>query len=804
MAQRLFNGSIQPQARPLNAFVQPGQSNIAGPTQQSQVQIGRGIVTQQQAGTSSVAGFNQWEQLTSALKPFSKQLDGAVKKGFRQYAINNIEDGYYDELKNEQLRAKLQMQQNQEAGAADAAETITALGKVDPIGATLAKEANPWKLIGRKRALAQLAAGEVSARFNAELAQNAGMLATMAPGSPELMQRKAELTQGVLSDFGLSGDELESSYYVSPQINKSWDKFTQKQSELYSAEVYRSSTALTGAAVKTALSSLLTEGVLLQTGERVMPGDPRFGNYAGIKLTQEIDKGVSLLGGDDKTKALQSIRENLGLLYNSNTPGATTAIDNIRLGSVNLPMDKRPRWIDANPFELQDYSNKALTLRSDAYEAQQQSIKDSAEQRWNQTMSGLQVDSPEYQDELKLREAELEAENYRDTAGFIRDRIADDRAVAEGNGGANPMSFEEKALFEEALNNLTPGDVQSVDMMNTVNSLARQAAMREPTEELREKAYKEYIGIINKKREQFAGLPKNSAMRSAINNQVKEDLADPSIAGLKGATGFQNGTYFNRNGAAPTQSEQRYRAFGNTVNRLHTQEYMKRLNEWRGKNPGMRVDPGTEAQIISDSAEAVRKSEAFKKAKDKALQQGESTPPPQVNQDPKTGPVPKAAASSVTPEQASSYVDKPVMNARWVRSELSSIRGGTVAGSTELKGLAKAAGVKPHRYLLEQLKFYGPTLDPTGAYRGWLEKSLQQQKTNSTPAATYGDQSSTSRSPGAWLNQLVMPVEISRLPGGEQGPAQGPYTPVQRIPGMGWGPDGREPAPNFQTPIPQA
>jgi hypothetical protein len=127
-----------------------------------------------------------------------------------------------------------------------------------------------------------------------------------------------------------------------------------------------------------------------------------------------------------------------------------------------------------------------------------------------------------------------------------------------------------------------------------------------------------------------------------------------------------------------------------------------------------------------------------------------------------------------------------------------------VAGSTELKGLAKAAGVKPHRYLLEQLKFYGPTLDPTGAYRGWLEKSLQQQKTNSTPAATYGDQSSTSRSPGAWLNQLVMPVEISRLPGGEQGPAQGPYTPVQRFPGMGWGPDGREPAPNFQTPIPQA
>lgn len=43
-----------------------------------------------------------------------------------------------------------------------------------------------------------------------------------------------------------------------------------------------------------------------------------------------------------------------------------------------------------------------------------------------------------------------------------------------------------------------------------------------------------------------------------------------------------------------------------------------------------------------------------------------------------------------------------------------------------------------------------------------------------------------------------------RLPGGEQGPSQGPYTPVQQVPGMGWAPDGREPAPNFARPVKQA
>ena len=55
-----------------------------------------------------------------------------------------------------------------------------------------------------------------------------------------------------------------------------------------------------------------------------------------------------------------------------------------------------------------------------------------------------------------------------------------------------------------------------------------------------------------------------------------------------------------------------------------------------------------------------------------------------------------------------------------------------------------------------------------------------------------------------FVDQEVPSKDITRLPAGEQGPSQGPYTPVQRIPGMGWGPDGREPAPNFARPIRQA
>ena len=79
--------------------------------------------------------------------------------------------------------------------------------------------------------------------------------------------------------------------------------------------------------------------------------------------------------------------------------------------------------------------------------------------------------------------------------------------------------------------------------------------------------------------------------------------------------------------------------------------------------------------------------------------------------------------------------------------------------------LVQSAQVLPQRYLLEQLKFY-PQLDPTGG-AGIPRGISRRKKATSTPAVTYGDQSATPRSPGAWLNGLVMPVEITRLPNGE-------------------------------------
>ena len=52
-----------------------------------------------------------------------------------------------------------------------------------------------------------------------------------------------------------------------------------------------------------------------------------------------------------------------------NIPGLE-AIDNIRVGSSRVPMDQRPRWIDANPYELMDFTNSACRTNTNYEQSQ--------------------------------------------------------------------------------------------------------------------------------------------------------------------------------------------------------------------------------------------------------------------------------------------------------------------------------------------------------------------------------------------------------------------------------------------------
>tara|TARA_R110002012_G_scaffold284259_1_gene474985 strand:+ start:17949 stop:20669 length:2721 start_codon:yes stop_codon:yes gene_type:complete len=778
MAERLFQGNIKPAAQPLGAFVAPGKKNIAAAGKPASMPGVSQIATLQQAGTSSVAGFNKFDQIAKALGPLGKNVTSLVNKGFKSYAVGNIESGYYDELKNQQMRGMATLQKNQEAGAAEAASMITGLAKTDPIGASLLREANPWKAIGRRRALAQMAGGQISSVLESELATNAGTLAGIKPGSGALTEIKQQKTQAVLTRFGLTGSEPEAAYYVTPKLNKAWDNFTQKQSELYTQELYQSTIETTNFAVNSQVQQMATDGIVLPDGRVLRTSDPNFGAAAGYMLTMELDNGLALLGGEDRIKAMGKIKESLGALYAMGIPGIRDAIGNIRLGNRNAPLDKRPRWMDANPFELMDYTNKGLELVKEndgLLQAEgERMIRDLAISP-DMGIAGI-TDGPELQARLaKLRQAGLNA-GIRDIDKVLSDVQSENAQV---NKEQYALSFEQQAAGIERFESLSPNDVSPENISGTVAE-ARRLAAAEPSRDERTKKFKELMGKIDRAQKDYAQLPTGAALQSNLNRYVREDLADPEIAKLKGKgrrLSFLPTGGFQLDGAAPDAKAQRYASFGREVRGLYERAIWDEFTQYRNDNPGVEDIPLNEQASLRDAAaKKVRESEQYKKLKEEALSKppvatGSDGTPVNIPVEPAKRPAPRDAANTIPDDRAKSYVKEPVMNSYWIRDEMTNLSTAKPV-SRELYNLANKAGTSTDRYLLEQLKFY-PQLDPEGKFRGALQQRIERARQANTPAAAnfdaatdpMGNQSYSGRSPGAWLMSMFeRPAAAATLP----------------------------------------
>jgi len=826
--ERLFNNQIRPQAQPISSFVQPQQFRRANAAQPALLGNVSTIVQAQQQSQGSVAGFNQMEQLTNALKPFSKELTKGLNRGFTMYATSNIEAGYYEEARNQAERARLQMQLNQEKGAEEAAALQTQLAKIDPVGASLLSEANPWKAIGRRRALAQQAAGQVATELQGDLVNNASELSGIKPGSQELGDRKMRLTQQVYQRFGLTGNELEANYYVTPEVNRQWDKYTQTQSKLYDTELLDSTIRLTGQAAATSVKGVVTNGVLTPIGV-ITPDNADWAGLAGLQISNEIDKSLSLLGGEDRIKAIEKIKQQLAYLAATGGPRYRQAIENIRWGRRVVDaegkddLSKRPTWLESRPYDLADYTKKALETKNALYNEQQQSLESQFEQDLEKATAGLVENSPEWYDAVRAVDERYEQEGLRNRAQKLSSWIDNEEAIAADVGVdlRGPVDAEDVQEIEDYIDGLTIEQLEDKDAMKDfdnrlVGYVERVVgAKNRKTERARlRKLIQDRIDVLNSS---------PTGVTSEINNYVKSDLLDPAIAALKPSRNNLNGRMVYRKGQSDATA-QRYKAFENTVRGLYQREYQNQLNIWRAQNEGIDTpNLQDKADLIKNTATAVRSSDSFKQARDIALGklQPDGTPkpppPPAGNRNLNEGPIPAKAAGTVTAGQAREYRTKPIMDGRWVRSEYTNYAN-TRKTSPQLNGLAKKAGVAPLRFLIEQLNQY-PGLDPQGAVRDALLKDLNKDKQSSTPAVSYGNElarlpnfeqgpAQGENTPIKWYPQggpdslrgFYGPEkasrsygnELARLPGGVSGPAQGPYTPI-RNDGSGNMPDGREP-----------
>ena len=94
MRQALPFGEIRPGARPVSQFIQPAQRQVAAAPRPSMLPQVKGMASLQQAGTSSVTGYNQLAQMAEALGPLNKGLTKAAQRFVVNRASNKIDEGY--------------------------------------------------------------------------------------------------------------------------------------------------------------------------------------------------------------------------------------------------------------------------------------------------------------------------------------------------------------------------------------------------------------------------------------------------------------------------------------------------------------------------------------------------------------------------------------------------------------------------------------------------------------------------------------------------------------------------------------
>lgn len=215
----LNGGQIQPVARPLGAFVQPGRLDAAGPARPPELPQGPQIGTIQRGGSTSIQP--SYYQLAEALAPFSKSLGELLFKGAELYASSEYQKG-----QNEAVRAYALVNQQMQAGELEyAAENRRLFGK-NPMAALAMDQANPYRVGGRLNQLSQLAGGEIESALMADYRANASQLAEVEVGDPRLNQRKASVIQALTDKFGITESTPGFVQYVLPKLNAGWDRVT--------------------------------------------------------------------------------------------------------------------------------------------------------------------------------------------------------------------------------------------------------------------------------------------------------------------------------------------------------------------------------------------------------------------------------------------------------------------------------------------------------------------------------------------------------------------------------------------------
>lgn len=218
--QRLQPAQIIPAAKPISTFVPQQAKNVSGPAKPAKFGAPKGTQTIQSRGVSNVKGYTSAEQLAEALGKFTKAVDA----GLTVYATSEYEKG-----QNEVLKMNTLLQKRQYNSAKEYGDVNKTLEKTNPVAALEMDKVNPFRKAGRVNQASVITGTLVGPAFDKAWSENGSELALLEPGDPKINEVKSEVIKEITSVYGLDENSNGFVEKVLPQINKEWQRFSDKQ-----------------------------------------------------------------------------------------------------------------------------------------------------------------------------------------------------------------------------------------------------------------------------------------------------------------------------------------------------------------------------------------------------------------------------------------------------------------------------------------------------------------------------------------------------------------------------------------------
>tara|TARA_Y100000593_G_scaffold28927_1_gene57844 strand:- start:1044 stop:3872 length:2829 start_codon:yes stop_codon:yes gene_type:complete len=776
--KKLPEGVLTPAAKPLGAFIQPAQQQTAGAAKPSLLADVPRITTLQRASAGSVQGYNKFQQLSEALGPFTKAAVNTAAQVWQSHAEGGIREGFsegsaYLAAQNQLAQAKLKLQKQQELGLENSVKDIDFLRRTDPTAADILEETNPWRLVGRRRYLAQVMAAEVDDQFDAFMLDNQAEIGGTKPGSGKVEEMLHKMLVPVMDKYGFTGDETEYQYYVVPKLNKAKDDFRTKHTKLWNEQIDVETVEASVVAFGTQITDLIKNGIDLPTAdgetENMPVTDLRFPSIAGALLTGELDKNLKLLTGKRRKQALDKIYEQVISTYGQ-TELAKSIIAHIKGGTANDPFDKRPYLFESMPYDLLKMSNKGLKEVTDSYELTQEFLERKLDKLFFGEGGPGRLPAGSEEQKVALRDFRELANKmgFRGIDEYLKPKV---EAKEKVEGLLTELSTEQMNELETYLRTLDPDDLENdYKKINQKIDNAVNAAPKNKRDTLRTRLR----GLLADRENYLAKNP--PVLNKTLNQRLPEIMSKPEIKALipdlGSGFGFL-GTYMEQ---INNSGKDEIIIFKNKIATGVNQEFEKLRTQWF-KDTGRDKMPESIAQDLTNQAfNTYTTSPEYQKLEDTLLGKDkkaetvvEPIDPKIIRKQSKSEPVGRIGSEAVPDRIVKRYRERATMNAPWLYSELKNLNDGK-AFSSELRKFAERTKVSPERYLLEQLRFYrdeggGYTFDPTGGIRKYLEQTIEKRKSLSQTANSFFSAKDIATAPlaikqagnpGGWLIHMLL------------------------------------------------